>query len=131
MEGTAQHPEAGSGSAGPPCAKTQLWGCPALSSVLERDGDLRGWVGCRAQHESWQGQERVAELAQDARGFLPTQPLQKQLLVERDLLQLADPLAPGRPLQGGGCCVPYGSYGEWRGLEFAVRTALLRVVQTT
>lgn len=64
-------------------------------------------------------------------GFLPTLPLQKQLLVERDLLQLADPLAPGRPLHGGGCYVPYRSYREWRGLEFAVRAALLGVAQTT
>lgn len=125
------HPETGSGSAGPPCARTQPQSCPAWNSPLERDGDLRGWVGWRAQRESWQGRERVAELAVDAGGFLPTQPLQKQLLVERDLLQLADPLAPGRPLHGGGCCVPYRSCREWRGLEFAVRAALLWVAQTT
>lgn len=126
-----QHPEAGSGSAGSPCARTQLQGCPEWSSHLERVGDLRGWVGWRAQRESWQGQERVAELAADAGGFLPAQPLRKQLLVERDLLQLADPLAPGWPLHGGGCYVPYRSYREWRGLEFAVRAALLGVAQTT
>lgn len=123
MEGTPpQHPEAGSGSAGPPCARTQLRSCPAWSSPLERDGDLRGWVGWRAQRESWQGRERVAELAMEAGGFHPKQPLQKQLLVERDRPQLADPPAP---FCGGGCCVPYRSCREWRGLEFAVRSALL------
>lgn len=72
MEGTPpQHPEAGSGFAGPPCARTQLRSCPAWSSPLERDGDLRGWVGWRAQRESWQGRERVAELAVEAGGFHP------------------------------------------------------------
>lgn len=47
MEGTPppQHPEAGCGSAGSPCARTQLRSCPAWSSALERDGDLRGMGG--------------------------------------------------------------------------------------
>lgn len=79
-------------------------------------------MGWRAQRESWQGREQVAELAVEAGGFLPKQPLQKQLLMERDQPQLADPPAPFR---GDGCYVPYRSYREWRGLEFAVRSALL------
>lgn len=119
-----QHPETEPGSAGPPWARTQLRSRPVWSSPLGRDGDLRGWGCCRAQRESWQGPQRAAELAVDAGGFLPTQPLQNQLLVEGDGLQLADPLAPGRPLHGGALFIPWG----WTALGFA---ALLGVAQTT
>lgn len=113
MEGTPpQHPEL------PSCARTQLWSCPAWSWTLERDGDLSVRAGRdESELQSWPWMPG---------DFSPLQPLQKQLLVERDGLQLADPLAPGRPLQGGGCCVPYGSYRERQGLEFCSESCSAR-----